>query len=163
MTGKRPAGHSGPKARKATAAPLLIAVLALLVGGCRGTAGVDDSPVPAPSPVRVGYVSIPTDPYELNAAAIAGDVLTLEVSYAGGCRDHVFELLSSDTFQESAPVELGMVLFHNAGDDPCEAWLTEQLRFDLSPIRELFRTVYGVDSGVVILRLARAPELVYRF
>ena len=67
-------------------------------------------------------------------------------------------LLSSDTFQEPAPVQLGIYLFHHASQDPCEAWLTERLRFDLSPIRELYRTVYGVDSGVVVLRLAHADS-----
>ena len=153
---------------------LLIAALALLVAGCRAMTGAGDSvsitpdqvppDQPAPAvPVLVGYASMPTDPFVLNAAAIAGHVLTLEVSYAGGCRAHAFTLLSSDTFQEPAPVQLGIYLFHHASQDPCEAWLTERLRFDLSPIRELYRTVYGVDSGVVVLRLAHAPELVYRF
>ena len=153
---------------------LLIAALALFMAGCRAMTGAGDSvsitpeqvppDQPAPAvPVLVGYASRPTDPFVLNAAAITGHVLTLKVSYAGGCRDHAFKLLSSDTFQEPAPVQLGINLFHHASQDPCEAWLTEQLRFDLSPIGELYRTVYGVDSGVVVLRLAHAPELVYRF
>ena len=51
-----------------------------------------------------------------------------------------------------------------AAEDPCEAWLTEQVRFDLRPIKRRYQTAYDQDSGVVYLRLARhSASLVYRF
>ena len=60
-----------------------------------------------------------------------------------------------------------MVLTHDAHEDSCEAWLTERLRFDLSPIRERYRASYGQDSGTVHLLLHPAPDadhpLVYQF
>ena len=60
-----------------------------------------------------------------------------------------------------------MVLTHDGNKDPCEAYPTEQLRFDLSPVRQRFRTAYGHDSGTVQLHLHPAPDtgrpLVYQF
>lgn len=40
------------------------------------------------------------DDYVLNAAAVAGDALTLNVSYGGGCATHRFTLVASETFME---------------------------------------------------------------
>ena len=63
--------------------------------------------------------------------AVSGKVLTLEVSYAGGCRHHDRQLPG-----ESSPVQLELVLTHDANEDPSEAYPTRQLRFDLAPIRD---------------------------
>ena len=109
-----------------------------------------------------------TDPFALNAAAMSGNILTISVSYGGGCRNHVFVLTAAESFQESFPVQLPLVLTHEDNDDPCEAYPTRQLRFDLAPIGERYRTVYGQESGSVLLHLqpeptADQPQLVYQF
>ncbi|MCY3812457.1 MAG: hypothetical protein OXH15_11730 [Gammaproteobacteria bacterium] len=41
------------------------------------------------------------DDYVLDAAAIAGDALTLNVSYGGGCATHRFALVACEAFMES--------------------------------------------------------------
>ena len=61
-----------------------------------------------------------------------------------------------------------MVLTHDANEDPCEAYPTRQLRFDLAPIRERYRAAYGQDSSTVLLLLQPPPladdqPLVYQF
>ena len=106
-----------------------------------------------------------TDPYKLNAATIAGDTLTVNVSYGGGCRTHQFTLLASDVFLESHPVQLGASLAHEANDDLCRAWLTEEYDFDLTPIKRMYQAAYRQDAGTVILRLEEAPgqALFYEF
>ena len=76
---------------------------------------------------------------------------------SGGCRSHEFVITAADSFQESSPVRLPMVLTHEDNDDPCEAYPTEHLRFDLTPIRERYRAAYGQDSGTVLLHLRPAP------
>ena len=142
---------------------LLVAAF-FLVAGCRGTAS---SPA---SPGSVGFGSTAdrqSDPFALNSAEISGDILTVSVSFSGGCRNHVFVLTAARFFLESSPVQLPMVLTHEDHDDPCEAYPTENRRFDLTPIKERYRTAYGQDSGMVRLLLRPAPNtgqpLVYEF
>ena len=155
----------------------LLAAAACLAAGCRGAtdapAAVDRDQLPPAQPeppvaVLFGPTADPqTDPFDLNAAAVSGNILTVSVSYGGGCRSHVFVLTAAESFQESSPVQLPMVLTHDADADPCEAYLTRQLRFDLAPIRERYRAAYGQDSGTVRLLLDPAPAagqpLVYQF
>lgn len=105
------------------------------------------------------------DDYVLNAAAIAGDALTLNVSYGGGCATHRFTLVASETFMESFTVQLAVLLAHDANGDACEAWLTEAYRFDLRVIRDRYREAFGQGPGEVVLLLDDAPSgpLVYGF
>lgn len=141
------------------------------LAGCHGAKTISTTPdqippdrPPAPVPVVIGVASRPTDPFSLTAAAVVGDILEIEVQHAGGCRDHTFMLTASDSFQDTAPPRLVIMLIHDADEDPCEAWLIRQLRFGLAPIKELYRTATQQDSGTVHLILAQAPSpLVYQF
>ena len=156
---------------------MLLVVAACFAAGCRAAAdapvsiGRDELPPARPEPL-VPVLFGPTadqetDPFTLNAAAVSGNILTVSVSYSGGCRSHLFVLTAADSFRESSPVQLPMVLTHDANEDPCEAYPTRQLRFDLAPIRERYRAAYGQDSGTVLLLFHPAPAadqpLVYQF
>ena len=105
------------------------------------------------------------DPYQLRAATIMGDTLTVTVSYGGGCRTHQLTLVASNVFLESYPVQLGVSLAHEANGDLCRAWLTEEYDFDLTPIKRMYQDGYREDAGTIILRLEHAPEpaLFYEF
>ncbi len=165
----------------------LLVAAACLAAGCRGATGHPE-PTPEPTPEPIDRDELPpaqpespvpvvfgptadlqTDPFALNSAAVSGNILALSVSYGGGCRSHLFLLTAAESFQESSPVQLPMVLTHDANDDPCEAYPTEQLRFDLTPIRERYQRAYGQDSGSVLLHLQPEPAtntdqpLVYQF
>ena len=106
-----------------------------------------------------------TDEYVLNSATITDDVLNISVSYSGGCKDHRFTLVVSDTFLESFPVQLHASIAHNANRDTCEAYPTENYRFNLTPIKTLYQNAYRQEAGTIVLRLKDAPdgELVYEF
>ena len=106
-----------------------------------------------------------TDDYTLNSATITDDTLNISLSYGGGCEDHQLTLVVSETFLESFPVQLHTSLAHNANGDPCQAWLTETYRFDLTPIKEMYQEAYRRKAGTLILRLKEAPdgELTYEF
>ena len=106
-----------------------------------------------------------TDEYVLNSATITGDTLNVSVSYSGGCEDHQFTLVVSDGFLESFPVQLHASIAHNANGDTCEAYPTENYRFNLTPIKTLYQNAYRQEAGTIILRLKDAPdgELVYEF
>ena len=106
-----------------------------------------------------------TDEYALNSATITDDTLNISVSYSGGCEAHQFTLVASDAFLESFPVQLHASIAHNANGDTCEAYPTENYRFDLTPIKTMYQKAYRQEAGTIVLRLKDAPdgELVYEF
>ena len=113
-----------------------------------------------------GEGTLTSDPFTLNSAAVADDMLTVSVSYSGGCRDHEFHLHKDDRFMESDPVQLRIALIHDGNGDRCLAWITEQHSFDLSEIKAQWREAYRRESGSVQLRLRDAVDdeaLLYRF
>ncbi len=99
-----------------------------------------------------------TDDYVLNAATITGDTLTLNVSYSGGCKRHDFTLVVAAAFMESLPVQLSVTLAHDANDDTCEAFPTEDYHFALGAIKTLYQKAYGQGAGTIVLRLEDAPD-----
>ena len=106
------------------------------------------------------------DDFELSAAAISGDTLTVTASYGGGCEEHDFTLVASEAFMESDPVQLQVALAHDANADACERWVTQDYSFDLLPIKERFQGQYHEkpEPGTIVLQLEDAPaELVYEF
>ncbi len=105
------------------------------------------------------------DAYELDAATITDDMLTITASYGGGCRTHQFILVTSAEFMESNPVQLSVSIAHNANDDLCRRRVTEDYDFDLTPVKMMYQDSYGEHTGTIILRLDNAPEpgLVYMF
>ena len=155
---------------------IVLLAAACLAAGCRGGSVAVSSSGPTPPahpepPAAVTFGStadLQSDPFALNSASVTGNVLTISVSYSGGCRSHEFVLTVAESFQESSPVQLPMVLTHEDNDDPCEAYPTEQRRFDLTPVKERYQAAYGQDSGTVLLLLQPLPPaadrpLVYQF
>ena len=106
-----------------------------------------------------------TDAYTINAATLQDDTLRVNVSYSGGCETHAFTLVAEERFLESLPVQLRVSLAHNANSDTCEALITEDYHFDLTPLKEAYQIGYRKDTGTIILRLKGAPpgELAYEF
>ncbi|MFX0206444.1 MAG: NigD-like C-terminal domain-containing protein [Candidatus Hodarchaeota archaeon] len=110
------------------------------------------------------YKNSPRDTVTFNNITLDKDLLTLEVSYGGGCRKHIFTLIGSNVFKESNPVRTDIVLSHNANDDPCEAWLTEKLHFDLSPLKKAYKDTYSVPSGSILIYLEGVENgILYEF
>jgi hypothetical protein len=81
--------------------------------------------------------SYPKDaaPFEITKASIKGDILTLDVSYSGGCKDHSFSLHGTKMYMKSMPPKLGIFLEHEANGDSCRELKTEQLNFNISEIK----------------------------
>ena len=106
-----------------------------------------------------------TDEYVINAATIEADTLHINVSYTGGCETHEFTLVAEPMFLESFPVQLRVSLAHNANGDTCQDSLTEDHRFDLTPIKKAYQQGYQTEQGTIVLRLRGAPPsaLTYAF
>ena len=107
------------------------------------------------------------DAYEIgtgdDAPVIEDDTLTLTVSYSGGCEHHDFALVTSGLFLESYPVQLAVAVAHDANGDRCEAYLTTEYEFDLTPIKTLYQEAYREAAGTIVLLIEDVPDLIYTF
>lgn len=93
----------------------------------------------------------PMDPWTYRSHALSGDTLTVSIQYGGGCRVHRFALLVDPAFRESHPVQVSARLAHDADGDLCRALISEDLRFDLGPLRRYYQEAYGAGPGVITL------------
>lgn len=140
---------TGSRLRFAAAALALLAALA----GCADPGPL--RPGGAPGPVLVGgsRETVRTDPATIVSADVRGDRLRLEVTFGGGCAEHSFALYRENGFLESVPVQLRLLLAHDANGDNCRALLHRELEFDLGSVREAYREAYGGPGGTVLLRI----------
>ncbi len=108
------------------------------------------------------YVSgLSHDQYDLVAARVLRDTIILDVEFGGGCKNHYFFMyMAPRTFMESDPVQANLYLRHYDNDDHCRnadcggerCRMSARLRFDLTPIRELYVQHYG-PFGLVKLNV----------
>ena len=127
----------------------------------------EDAMTEADAPIVVVPKSLETgdffaDQVFIREAEIEGDVLSLRVQFGGGCRTHDFYLVASSLFMESEPPQVNVLLSHDGHGDLCRAFLTEDLAFDLGPLKrkdlEGFTGAPGTESGSLILRLEGHDE-----
>lgn len=102
----------------------------------------------------------PRDDLALHGYSVAGDDLSLEVQYNGGCAGHVFDLVAYGGWMESSPVQVKVLLAHDNRSDSCGALLTREVEFDLGTLRDAYIDSYGAGprwETTIILRLT-APD-----
>jgi hypothetical protein len=134
----------------------------LLAAGCGGSEDVTSYlPTGATGTVQFGLADVAdyrADPLAIDSAVVREDWLHVFVAYSGGCATHSFAALSAGAFLESNPVQLRIVIAHDASGDSCEAWLHGELRFDLARVRQAYARAYRSRSGEVILQLLPAAD-----
>lgn len=95
--------------------------------------------------------SLQADAFDLDSVSIHGDTLVVSASYAGGCRKHFFSVyMIPDSFMESYPVQANLFLIHHGSNDPCDAIIRVTRRFDLIPVRDRYRELYGLDDRIIL-------------
>lgn len=98
------------------------------------------------------YQTAPRDPLTLNDVKLQRDFLVFNVSYGGGCEEHIFQLVSS-SFMESYPVQVNILLSHEDNDDPCDMWVTETLIFNVIPLQKSYQNSYNEESGTIVMNI----------
>ena len=66
----------------------------------------------------------------------------------GGCAEHSFTLLDTGIATKSIPPQHRLRLVHDGRGDTCEAYLTRELFFDISPLRKLYSSL---DRVVILI------------
>jgi len=132
---------------------LISACVAILIVGCDRSIGAR---VLGSLPVEIADTEpedLKNDGFNLRDASIDGSALHAIVVSGGGCREHGYSLtMTPATFMESYPVQANIYLRHDDHDDPCDAIVTDSVVFDLTPILQLYRQMYG-PSGQINLNL----------
>ncbi len=98
------------------------------------------------------------DDFNIENSEIIGDSLILNVSYGGGCKQHIFSLYSNGSYLKSLPLQMELTLHHQANEDMCRAFLNQRLAFDIKGTRP----VKGNELRI-ILNGNRDKILSYKF
>jgi hypothetical protein len=86
--------------------------------------------------------------------SVDGDVLSVIVSYGGGCERHYFEMCWPEpSFMESEPVQVNLEIWHGGTPDMCDAYLTETLEFELDLLQQSWKDQYGEGPGTITINL----------
>ncbi len=78
--------------------------------------------------------AVEKDAFRIDSVYVRGDLLHVFVSYGGGCKEHDFQLYSTTGIYLSLPPQGDVYLGHDGHGDMCEAYLSEELIFDLTPL-----------------------------
>lgn len=93
-----------------------------------------------------GLEDWPLDWATITEVVLQDDLLQLTVEYSGGCAVHDFQLVAWGGWMESFPVRIQSFLSHDGKDDPCDAIVTEELKFELRPLKNAYQESYGVGQ-----------------
>lgn len=122
-----------------TTKTLLILPLMMLFAACAVQANSPTSAEEAPKIPGITKVEpgtkiqdIKSDDFSIKQVTVEGGVMKIDVSYAGGVKEHEFTLYWNGIVARSYPGKTTVVLKHNANGDNAEALLTKTLQFDLA-------------------------------
>lgn len=92
-----------------------------------------------------GY-SLPEDnaSFTVESHVLKGDMLTLTVSFSGGCENHDFTGYFNGMFLKSMPPKANLLIHHNNNGDACRSVVTEKITFDLTNMR------YGTKGPLIV-------------
>jgi hypothetical protein len=107
------------------------------------------------------YQNASKDPFTINSAILENDILKINITYTGGCEEHDFMLIGTTSFMESNPVQINILLSHNANNDPCDALINEELNYNLTPLKKAWQEAYQKNSGTIIILLEGFTESIY--
>jgi hypothetical protein len=80
---------------------------------------------------QIGDLMQESAPITVNAVTLEGNILSLDVEYSGGCKDHTYELIGSKAIMKSLPAKRAIKLVHKANDDTCRELISETIKFDI--------------------------------
>ena len=136
-------------------------VFFLLIIGCirerdQTTGPVRDADIPIDVSTTIQIfpdqndIPLHSDPAGIMDVELESDTLMLVAQAGGGCAEHDYLLFGCHCFMESFPVQTNVFLSHDDHDDPCDAIVIDTLRFDLTPLKEVFLSYYPTDETVIL-------------
>lgn len=138
--------------------PLNIFILVVLFSSCKLFKN-DNSSSSVPELILQSGFSEPKDnsSTEINSLAIDGNILTIDVSYSGGCQEHDFKLYFDGNYMKSLPPKANFILVHNNQNDACREFITEKLQFDIS------KSKYEGQNEIVVMVNNSSSKASYKY
>ncbi len=123
--------------------------------------GLEEEPAEPPNVIGEGTTlqlcnsSETSDPFVFDAVGLdeSADVLSVLVSYSGGCAEHGFALCWTGAIEKSEPPQATVRLLHDANGDTCRAVESREHTFSLTPLRDAYVSQFEDPNGVLILNL----------
>lgn len=143
-----------------------LSILALAACGSKKIQGdgtgqtiTEKKPIPA-IPATLGYSKHPMEemqPFTIQSAVLANDILTVTVQYNGGCEEHTFSLEGNEQISKSLPPIRTMRLVSSGKKDLCKALIVKTLQFNVSPLA--YNSAAGSEITLNLDGLANASFL----
>jgi len=98
----------------------------------------------------------PTTPFDdlvVSGATLEGDTLTLNVAYTGCSPGHPLGGCWDGFFLESFPVQVDIDVAHDDLGEACDAFPSDSVDIDLTPLREAYAEAYE-PSGTIMINVA---------
>ena len=131
----------------------ILAVSALLFA-CNNTKEVLDIDPINVKKAQIGNVSQESAQTTISSVKLDGNILSLDIEYSGGCKDHSFEFIGSAAIMKSLPAKRAVKLVHNSNDDTCRELVSETIKFD---IRALAVTETSGSEIILLLDGVKEP------
>lgn len=95
-----------------------------------------------------------SDVFTIKSNELNGDIMSLTVTYSGGCEEHSFELVSNGAYAKSLPPQCRLRLIHDGNNDNCRSLIETKLNFNVKDLqypgtKELVFFVEGIDNRIV--------------
>ncbi|MCJ8288643.1 MAG: hypothetical protein HRT58_01325 [Crocinitomicaceae bacterium] len=124
-----------------------ILAVSILLFACNNTKEVLDIDPIEVKKAQIGDVMQESAPITVTAATLDGNILSLEIEYSGGCKDHTYELIGSEAIMKSLPAKRAIKLVHNSNDDTCRELISETIKFNI----RAFSVTETKGSEIVLL------------
>ncbi|MCR9166211.1 MAG: hypothetical protein ACE37F_32010 [Nannocystaceae bacterium] len=122
---------------------------------------VDTDPFDGPE-VSSCSPETPFDDLAIEGASIEGDTLTIDVAYSGCGPGHPLGACWDGMFAESSPVQVNFDVAHDNLGEACEAYPSDSVDIDLTPLRESYQELYA-ESGTISINIGGAESIDYSF
>lgn len=103
-----------------------------------------------------------SESFKILAVKLVGNVLQLDITYNGGCKDHEFELVGSSFIMKSYPPKRGIQLYHHKSDDDCRELINDRLFFDISAFayndKEIILSLQYYKEGIRYIKKIEKSE-----
>ncbi len=108
-----------------------IFAISILLVACNNTKEVLDIDPIEVQKAQIGEVTQESDAVTITEAKLEGNILSLNIEYSGGCKDHSYDLIGSEAVMKSMPPKRAVNLIHHSNGDSCRELVSETIKFDI--------------------------------
>ena len=121
-------------------------LLALLSFGCKTPKSASKLASSMPKLEMIPYYnSTGKMGYLVNSSSISGDVLSIQITYLGNCKEHTFKLVCDSSISNPEKPITNVYLLHDDNLETCTLEVKKELKFDISRLKNLKKNPILID------------------